>query len=205
MAIGDYLSNMFLGSAYNQGNQPEEAKKGLQELWKIYQQAYNVKPIWNGKQWVMPSGAVQRFQMLLPLIQAQIQGAYQGQGKGTSGKTDYGILGGALGKLGGGLWEAGGKKLGGWDKVLGKVGDSIKDLWNTGMDSLNYSTDYDFDPQEAADWDTAFTPGALDTSGWETADLPTGMDWDIPADSYVDDSWLDAINYDTDWADVGYW
>ena len=35
MAIGDYLSNMFLGSAYNQGQQNEGAQKGLSELWKI--------------------------------------------------------------------------------------------------------------------------------------------------------------------------
>jgi hypothetical protein len=132
MAIGDYLSNMFLGTAYNQNNQPDEAKKGLAELWKIYQQAYNVKPIWNGKQWVMPSGAVQRFQMLLPLIQAQISGAYGGQNRGgTQGKNDYGVLGGLVGggmeKIGQGLM----KKVGGWDGILDKVGNSIKGLWQT--------------------------------------------------------------------------
>lgn len=201
MAIGDYLSNMFLGTAYNQGQQPEGAQKGMQELWKIYQQAYNVKPIWNGKSWVMPPGAVQRFQMLLPLIQAQIQGAYQGQrGTGQGAEGNYGLAGYLTQGLGKSLFTAAGKKLGGWDTVLGKLGDSVKGLWNDASDSINYSDDFSYSPQETADWDTAFSP-TVDMNAVDT--LPTGQDWDMGDMGDIDymSGWEDTIDPTADYWD----
>ena len=45
MGVGDYLSNMFLG---NTGGDSEGTKRGTDELWKVYRQAYNIKPVGTG-------------------------------------------------------------------------------------------------------------------------------------------------------------
>ncbi len=176
MAIGDYFSNMFLGDA---GGQEEsgDTKRGIQELWKIYQQAYNVKPVFNAKtrQWVMPSGAVQRFQMLLPLINAQLQASRK---QGGQGGNDKGILAPLLTKgiSGAGNWAL--DKAGGWGGLMDKALGGVKGLWDAGADKLNYSTDYGFDQQAAQDLDNAFSGGG----GAPAMDIPQTYDADIGAD-----------------------
>ena len=203
MGMGDYFSNMFLGDSGG-GEESGDNKRGIQELWRIYQQAYNVKPVWNAKsrQWVMPSGAVQRFQMLLPLINAQIQASKK---QGGQGGNDKGILAPLLTK---GISGAGNYLLdkgGGWGGLMDKALGGVKDLWNAGSDAINYSTDYGYDTQAAQDWDTAFSGGGgvspMDTQSFD-ANLPTGQDWDIGDLGGIDYSsgWEDTID-----PDASYW
>lgn len=176
MAIGDYMSSLFLGNSGSE--QTEASKRGTDELWKIYSQAYNIKPVWDGKKWTIPPGAIQRFQMLLPILQAQIAAGKSGQGQQGN---DKGMLGGFLKSGGEGIFGAIGKKNGGWGGIMDKVGESIKGLFGP-----SYSEAPAFDQptqQAAADWDQAFVPEM--TGG----DLPSGGlgndDWGPVGEAYI--------------------
>jgi hypothetical protein len=176
MSIGDQVTSMFLGS------QPEEnqaLKDSQNQLWKLYQQAYNVKPVWNGKAWAMPAGAIQRFNMLLPILQAQMSAAKAGQGTNAAG-NDKGILGTLIGKSGGGVGEAVLNKLGGgrgFEGILDKTLNLIKgngydfpSSGNTpqGLNALESQPAIDPGVTGAGQWDTGkFTP-------IDTQDVP---DW----------------------------
>jgi hypothetical protein len=204
MAIGDYLSEMFLGNSG--GGQSEATTKGTEQLWKLYQQAYNVKPVWDGKKWTIPPGAIQRFQMLLPILQAQIAAGRSGQQAG----NDKGMLAGLLGSAGKGLAGAVGSKMGGWEGILNKVGGGVSSLFDKGMDSWNYSPAEPFSQTAGAagDWDAAFSPPQMDTlpqEGWDTQfDAGnTGEDWwsNMPTDSL---DFVDAFSPE-DYAAAGDW
>ena len=108
----------------------------------------------------MPPGAVQRFQMLLPILQAQISASRSGaQG------NDKGFLPGILASSGKGIADALGKEMGGW----GGVGSKIKDLFSgSGPTS-------DFFPQPTGAGITTGPTGAFDTGNLSPADFNIGQ------------------------------
>lgn len=173
MAIGDYLSNMFLG---NSSNEPSDAsKKGTDELWKLYQQAYNVKPVWDGKKWTIPPGAVQRFQMLLPMLQAQIAAGKSGQ---RQGGDEYGLLGGLLKEGTRGLY----KEYGGITGIGKKIGGAVSD-WFTPASKASGGLD-GFTPQESPTFDMGAQPFDMGSPTFDS--LPVDNTWGDTFDSSVD-------------------
>jgi hypothetical protein len=195
MDIGGYFQNMIMGG---QGDN-ENSKKGTQELWKIYQQAYNVKPVWNGKAWVMPPGAIQRFQMLLPLIQAQMN-SNKGQG---AGANDKGILGPLMTKGISGFGNSLLDKAGGWGGIVDKIGGGVKGLWDSASQAISPLTSTpDMDLSGFNESDISPTPfdnvepAAANEDWWSAGPDTTSMDWldSIPIDDssfydYTENFW----------------
>lgn len=176
--LGEYFGSMFLGNSGSDSG----AKKGADELWKVYQQAAKIKPIWDGKKWVIPPGAIQRFQMLLPLLQAQ---AAAGRAGSQAQGNDKGVLGKWLGEAGGGIGKALVDKMGGGKGFSGML-DKVMGLFEgpgyqpTGEYDLSKGSVADFlreDAQPSGEWDSGkFTEAPAESidltgTGGASADL----------------------------------
>lgn len=184
MGAGDFLSNLFFGPGEQET--PAGVKNAQDEIMRLYQQAYNVKPVWNGKAWVMPQGAMQRYQMLLPILQAQASAAAKGQGANAAGANSGGVLGGLAGKAVSGLGEEAWRKLGGGSGSAGIVG-KLWDLLSGGnpSDGTQYGpqgsaqSPYDVPPEQEAPVSVApasMQPNILEGEGQQYIGKAGGTD-----------------------------
>lgn len=205
---------------YGQSAEDDNRKRVMQEYWKLYTQAYNVKPIpvktATGIEYRYPQGAVTRFQALLPFLQQQLAGSRTAAG----GKQSKGLLGELTESAAGGLGKWGMNKLSdgkGWSGIFDKLWDSGKkgvgglgDLFSGPGNATGAGS-----PQSFGDMDTSMSGGLPSTP----MDLPSGVSpedmpsfeapsiFDSPEPTFADmvdystftDAPLDVADY-TDWA-----
>ena len=218
MSIGSSLSDMFFGPSAPEESQA--SKDAQAQMWKIYQQAYNVQPQWNAKkgQWEIPPGAVARYQMLLPILQAQVNAARAGQaGQGTGG-AGAGLLQGMAGKGISALGEGVFNKLGGGSGVSGIVdklwnligGSKSEGLTPYGPQGSSQSP-YDIPPEASTEAPVSIAPASsapnslADEGGGvtpNTYDAGPGFSPDLPASDWQ--SYIDSFQA-PDVGDVGFW
>jgi hypothetical protein len=180
----DFGSMMF-GS----DGQTDESKKAAAELWKIYQQAYNVKPIpvktATGIEYRYPQGAIQRFNLLLPMLQAQAKGT----GKPTAGLLDNLLTTGVTGAL-----KGIGTKNGGWEGLMSKAWDALKGGYDSLTGPSTPAPSVSGMPQQSSQGlDSLFSQGGQDLAdmGYQAPAENAPVD-NLPSSGGMEDWWSHA-------------